>query len=107
MQVPPYWVAQLQMEMLASGSHSIVLFSRSATKVRRQSFKHDFLFEPTLIAAAGRCCRYMVLHMSPTLCSPTFHHEAPVPCRETLELMPEASCVPPAAWLPLLGPVPY
>jgi hypothetical protein len=32
-QVPAYWVAQLQMEMLASGTHSIVLLSRSATKV--------------------------------------------------------------------------
>jgi hypothetical protein len=32
-QVPSYWVAQLQMEMLASGTHSIVLLSRSATKV--------------------------------------------------------------------------
>ena len=34
-QVPAYWVAQLQMEMLASGTHSIVLLSRSATKVPR------------------------------------------------------------------------
>ena len=35
LQVPAYWVAQLQMEMLASSTHSIVLLSRSATKVHR------------------------------------------------------------------------
>lgn len=34
-QVPAYWVAQLQMEMLASSTHSIILLSRSATKVHR------------------------------------------------------------------------
>ena len=33
MQVPCYWVPQLQMEMLASNTASIVLLSRSATRV--------------------------------------------------------------------------
>ncbi len=32
-QVPVYWVPQLQLEMLASGTPSVILLSRSATKV--------------------------------------------------------------------------
>ena len=42
LQVPAYWVAQLQMEMLASDTHSIVLLSRSATKVPRSVSLAEF-----------------------------------------------------------------
>ena len=36
-QVPVYWVAQLQLEMLASGCGTVLLVSRSATQVRLES----------------------------------------------------------------------
>ena len=48
-QVPVYWVAQLQLEMLATGCSTVLLVSRSATKARRAATHRSQLsLQPTI-----------------------------------------------------------
>lgn len=68
-QVPCYWVPQLQMEMLASDTHSIILLTRSATKGSNlfRMYRDDIFLHLMLQRIASLQADYVVPGIQPGL----------------------------------------
>lgn len=86
--VAPHWMPQLQLHMIAAGTHSALLVSRSVTKVCVGGHLYSKLTEP------AHCVLCYLLLQHAVICHTRMHAEAPTNAGRCVRAMslPACSC---------------